>query len=285
MDSFDFLRDMLGQYLPRTIGDLRLDARAKLVALVLLVWAITSVTSYLGSSVLVVSVLGLIVASDLPLGYVLRGIRPLVPALAVFFVFQLLFAGNYDPTGSPIPWQWQAPGSDPDLHDHRLEPSPVDRVDRAAVLAVDGDQRPHLHDHDDRPDPRPRGAPDPDPVPARPGPRLRDDAGHRAAVRADPGRGAGADHEGAGGRAARTSAAAEGSASSSRRASSSRSSSRCSSAPFGGPKISSWPWRRAAPVGAGTHPPGPAPHAAFGLARSRRRRRLHRLHAALSVPL
>ena len=90
------------------------------------------------------SVLGLIVASDLPLGYVLRGIRPLVPALAVFFVFQLLFAGNYDPTGSPIPWQWQAPGSDPDLHDHRLEPSPVDRVDRAAVLAVDGDQRPHL---------------------------------------------------------------------------------------------------------------------------------------------
>ena len=51
MDSFDFLRDItLGQYPARTIGDSRLDARAKLVALVLLVWAITSVTSYLGNS-------------------------------------------------------------------------------------------------------------------------------------------------------------------------------------------------------------------------------------------
>jgi energy-coupling factor transport system permease protein len=111
MDSFDFLRDItLGQYLPGRSVTHRMDARAKLVALVLLVWAITSVTSYLGNLVLVLSVLALIAASGLPLGYVLRGIRPLVPVLTVFFVFQLLFAGNYDPTGSPLLWQWQAPG-------------------------------------------------------------------------------------------------------------------------------------------------------------------------------
>jgi energy-coupling factor transport system permease protein len=82
-----------------------MDPRAKLVALVLLIWAITSVPTYLGNLVLVVSVLGLIVLSGLPLGYVLRGIRPVLPVLVVFFVFQVLFAGNYDPTNSPVLWR------------------------------------------------------------------------------------------------------------------------------------------------------------------------------------
>jgi energy-coupling factor transport system permease protein len=110
VDDFDFLRDVtLGQYLPGRSVTHRMDPRAKLVALVLLIWAITSVTSYLGNLFLVLSVLALIVFSGLPLGYVLRGIRPVLPVLAVFFVFQLLFGGNYDPTGSAVLWRWQAP--------------------------------------------------------------------------------------------------------------------------------------------------------------------------------
>lgn len=110
MADFEFLRDVtLGQYLPGNSITHRLDPRAKLVALALLVWAITSVSTYLGNLVLVAAVLGLIIISDLPLGYVLRGIRPLVPVLALFFVFQILFAGNYDPSGSPVLWQWRAP--------------------------------------------------------------------------------------------------------------------------------------------------------------------------------
>lgn len=110
MADFEFLRDVtLGQYLPGNSITHRLDPRAKLVALGLLVWAITSVTSYLGNLVLLVAVLGLIGVSQLPLGYVLRGIRPLLPVLAIFFIFQLLFAGNYDPSGSPVLWQWRAP--------------------------------------------------------------------------------------------------------------------------------------------------------------------------------
>jgi energy-coupling factor transport system permease protein len=108
--DFDFLRDVtLGQYLPGSSVTHRMDARAKLVALILLIWAITSVASYLGNLVIVVTVIMLILVSGLPLGYVLRGIRPVLPVLAVFFVFQLLFAGNYDPSGSPILWQWQNP--------------------------------------------------------------------------------------------------------------------------------------------------------------------------------
>ncbi len=110
MDDFEFLRDVtLGQYLPGSSVTHRMDPRAKLLALGLLIWAITSVTSYFGNFVLVATVLGLIVCSGLPLGYVVRGIRPVLPVLALFFVFQLLFAGNYDPTGSPIIWRWEAP--------------------------------------------------------------------------------------------------------------------------------------------------------------------------------
>ena len=110
MEGTEFLRDVtLGQYLPGRSITHRLDPRAKLVALVLLIWAIISATSYVGSAVLVATVLGLIVVSDLPVGYVLRGIRPVLPVLAVFLVFQILFAGNYDPSGSPVLWTRSAP--------------------------------------------------------------------------------------------------------------------------------------------------------------------------------
>lgn len=110
VEGTEFLRDVtLGQYLPGTSITHRLDPRAKLVALVLLVWAITTATTYVAGAVLVLTMLALIVVSELPVGYVLRGIRPILPVLAIFLVFQLLFAGNYDPSGSPVLWTWSAP--------------------------------------------------------------------------------------------------------------------------------------------------------------------------------
>ena len=110
MEGTEFLRDVtVGQYLTGTSVTHRLDPRAKLVALVLLIWAITSATAYAAGAVLVLTMLGLIVVSRLPVGYVLRGIRPILPVLAIFLTFQLLFAGNYDPSGSPILWTWSAP--------------------------------------------------------------------------------------------------------------------------------------------------------------------------------
>ena len=110
MEGTEFLRDVtLGQYLPGRSVTHRLDPRAKLVALVLLIWAITSATAYLAGAFLLASMLGLIVVSGLPVGYVLRGIRPVLPFLLIFFVFQILFAGNYDPSGSPVLWTWSAP--------------------------------------------------------------------------------------------------------------------------------------------------------------------------------
>ncbi|MCC6179015.1 MAG: energy-coupling factor transporter transmembrane protein EcfT [Chloroflexi bacterium] len=110
MDDFGFLRDVtIGQYLPGRSVVHRLDPRTKLIALIVLVWIITSVTSYLGIAVLTASALGLIELAGLPTGFVLRGIRPLLPVLTIYLLFQLLFGGNYDPTGSPVLWQWHPP--------------------------------------------------------------------------------------------------------------------------------------------------------------------------------
>ncbi len=110
MDSLALLKDVtLGQYLPGTSVVHRLDPRTKLVAFVLLVWAVSSVRTYLGSIALIASALGLIVVAGLPMGYVLRGLRPIIPWLALFLVFQILFGGNYDLSGSPVLFHWEAP--------------------------------------------------------------------------------------------------------------------------------------------------------------------------------
>lgn len=110
MDSLAFLRDVtLGQYLPGTSVVHRLDPRTKLAAFVILFWGAASVGTYLGTLVVIASAVGLIVIAGLPLGYVLRGLRPILPGVAVFLVFQILFGGNFNPTGSPIIWQWSAP--------------------------------------------------------------------------------------------------------------------------------------------------------------------------------
>ena len=110
MDSLALLKDVtLGQYLPGTSVVHRLDPRTKLVAFVLLVWAVSSVRTYLGSIALIASALGLIVLAGLPMGYVLRGLRPIIPWLALFLVFQILFGGNYDLSGSPVLFHWEAP--------------------------------------------------------------------------------------------------------------------------------------------------------------------------------
>src|SRR5438477_13152156 len=110
MDSLALLRDVtLGQYLPGSSVVHRLDPRTKLVAFVILVWAVSSVRTYLGSVAVIASALGLIALASLPMGYVLRGLRPILPWLAIFLVFQILFGGNYDLTGSPVLARWAAP--------------------------------------------------------------------------------------------------------------------------------------------------------------------------------
>lgn len=108
MDEFELLRNVtVGQYLPGKSLVHRLDPRTKLVALTLAIIAVSFVDTYLGNAVLLVATFALLWVAQLPIGYTLGGIKPALPILAVFFVFQLLFGGNNDPTGSPILWQYR----------------------------------------------------------------------------------------------------------------------------------------------------------------------------------
>ncbi|MGH2379229.1 MAG: energy-coupling factor transporter transmembrane component T family protein [Candidatus Limnocylindria bacterium] len=106
MDEFDFARSVtVGQYVPGTSIVHRLDPRAKLAGFVIVLAAIITSSSYLGNVVGLAAAIGLVVLAGLPVGYVLSGVKPIIPILVVFTFFNFLFLGNYDPTGSPVLWQ------------------------------------------------------------------------------------------------------------------------------------------------------------------------------------
>ncbi len=106
MDEFEFLRDItIGQYLPVASPIHRLDPRAKLLAFVALIIAITFTGTYLGNLILVVAALCLIAWARIPLNYALVGLRPAIPFILVLAVFQLIFAPA-SIVGSPILFSW-----------------------------------------------------------------------------------------------------------------------------------------------------------------------------------
>jgi len=96
MDDFEFLRHVtIGQYLPGDSLLHRLDPRAKLLAFLLLVTAVTFTPSYLGNALLLATILVLILLSRISVRYALQGLRPAVPMIAVLAVMQLLFLGDF----------------------------------------------------------------------------------------------------------------------------------------------------------------------------------------------
>ncbi|MGH2498670.1 MAG: energy-coupling factor transporter transmembrane component T family protein [Candidatus Limnocylindria bacterium] len=106
MDEFEFARDVtVGQYVPGRSIVHQLDARAKLVAFVALVAAVVTQPTYIGNALAVGAGVAIVLLSGIPLRYVLSGIRPVVPILVLFTVFNFLFLGNYDPTGSAVLWR------------------------------------------------------------------------------------------------------------------------------------------------------------------------------------
>ena len=106
MDEFEFARSVtIGQYVPGTSIVHRIDPRAKLIAFVALIAAVITQASYLGNAVALAVVVAIVFASGIPFGYVLSGIRPLVPILIVYTAFNFVFLGNYDPTGSAVLWR------------------------------------------------------------------------------------------------------------------------------------------------------------------------------------
>lgn len=107
MSEFELLRNItLGQYLPTGSYLHRMDARAKIVATLLLVAAVSFTPTLAGNAVLLGVCLGVVGLARIPLRYALRGLLPAVPLLVILAVMQLLFFGRaYDPS-SPVVFRW-----------------------------------------------------------------------------------------------------------------------------------------------------------------------------------
>lgn len=98
MDDFELLRHVtIGQYLPVGSPIHRLDPRAKIVGLGLLLVAVALCASLPALAVALALVVGLVALARAPLGFALGGLRPALPFLVVIAVLQLLFGWGAQP--------------------------------------------------------------------------------------------------------------------------------------------------------------------------------------------
>lgn len=103
MDEFEFSRSVtIGQFIPGASVVHRLDPRAKIIAFVIIIAGVITASSYVANAVAFVAVVLLVALSGIPIRYLFSGIRPILPILVVYTIFNFLFLGNYDPTGSPV---------------------------------------------------------------------------------------------------------------------------------------------------------------------------------------
>ncbi|MDR7522160.1 MAG: energy-coupling factor transporter transmembrane component T [Armatimonadota bacterium] len=84
----------IGQYLPRPSPLHRLDPRTKILAATWLVVLLFVVPSFSGQGLFALGLLALLVAGQIPLGYALRGLRPIVILVGLTVVLNIFFAGG-----------------------------------------------------------------------------------------------------------------------------------------------------------------------------------------------
>ncbi len=86
----------IGQYIPTESPVHRLDPRTKIAAVTLLMVAIFVVRDFAGYALLTAFLLGVIVLSRVPVGHVLRGLRPIGFLLALTLILNVFFSGIQD---------------------------------------------------------------------------------------------------------------------------------------------------------------------------------------------
>lgn len=83
----------IGQYIPRESPVHRLDPRTKIGLVTLLMVAIFVVPDFFGYALLALFILGIVWSSQIPLGYLLRALRPILFLLALTVVLNMFFSG------------------------------------------------------------------------------------------------------------------------------------------------------------------------------------------------
>lgn len=95
MAEFEFLASVtIGQHLPTGSMLHRLDPRAKLLAFSLLVGVVSFTPTFSGNVVVLLLIAGLFALARISFPYAVRGLRPLLPWIAAFAIFQLLFTSG-----------------------------------------------------------------------------------------------------------------------------------------------------------------------------------------------
>ena len=100
MSEFELLRNVtIGQYIPTGSIIHRLDPRAKLLATLFLMVAISFNTSILANLLFLLVVLTITKLSQIEITYILRGFMLGLPVLIFIFAIQFLFQGWSEPAG------------------------------------------------------------------------------------------------------------------------------------------------------------------------------------------
>lgn len=108
MENFELLRNVtIGQYLPTGSVIHRLDPRAKILAGLCLILAVSLSSRVVPVVVLLVAIIGVALAARVPLGYLLRGLLLGLPVLVLVFTLQLIFQGGVEPSYRVyFEWGW-----------------------------------------------------------------------------------------------------------------------------------------------------------------------------------
>jgi energy-coupling factor transport system permease protein len=92
MEDLELLRNItIGQYLPTGSFVHRLDPRAKVIGLGLLILGVALLPSLAAEMVALLVILGLVALARVRIGYALGGLRPALPFLLILALLQLLF--------------------------------------------------------------------------------------------------------------------------------------------------------------------------------------------------
>ncbi len=83
----------IGQYVPRESPVHRLDPRTKIAGVTAFMVVIFVARDFVGYGLLTLFVLGVIVLARIPLGFVLRGLRPIIFLLLLTVVLNMFFSG------------------------------------------------------------------------------------------------------------------------------------------------------------------------------------------------
>jgi energy-coupling factor transport system permease protein len=110
MEDFEFLRNVtIGQYFHGDSIIHRIDPRAKITVLMILAIVNSFILSFTGNVILLALCIAFVLMSSISFGFMLSGIKPALPLIAMFALMQLFFYGDAYPAygmESMTYWRW-----------------------------------------------------------------------------------------------------------------------------------------------------------------------------------